>query len=315
MPWYFWVMIAGIALCIVSVGAAFYCYRRIFYSPKRKPLGEDEYEIPEGEIYEPYRAQMIEWIKAVRAMPHEEIFVISVDGLTLHGRYYECKAGAPVELLFHGYRGCGERDLCGGVERCFALDRNALIIDQRASGESEGKVITFGIKERLDCLKWIEFAIERFGKDVKIILTGISMGAATVLMATGEKLPDNVICMLADCGYTSPKAIIKKVVRDMKLPTWLVYPFVRLGARLFGRFNLEEASPLEAMKKSTVPVIFVHGETDDFVPCDMSRENFEACVSVKRIVTIPNAGHGLAYPADKEKYLQALREFEKEYNP
>jgi len=135
------------------------------------------------------------------------------------------------------------------------------------------------------------------------------MGAATVLMAAGTELPPNVIGVLADCGYDSPKSIIKTVIRQMGLPAELAYPFVKLGARIYGHFNLEETSPVEAVKNCKLPVIFFHGEADDYVPCEMSRENFESCASKKRLVTIPGAGHGLSYPAAPEVYLQALREF------
>ena len=299
-----------IALC---VGTAYYCYKRVFYAPKRKPRGENECEIPDGDVYEVYREQIVAWIKQVRSMPRESVEITSFDGLKLRGKYYEYQAGAPVELLFNGYRGYGERDLSGGVERCFALGRNVIIIDQRSCGESEGNTTTFGIKERLDCLKWIEFAIERFGKDVKIIIGGVSMGGATVLMAAGETLPENVVCVMSDCGYSSSKEIIKKVVKDMKLPVGLVYPFIKLGARWFGKFDLDETSPLESVQRARVPVIFIHGDYDDFVPWEMSKKLYEACASKKRFVTIEGAGHGLAYPANKKKYVDELREFEKEW--
>ena len=95
----------------------------------------------------------------------------------------------------------------------------------------------------------------------------------------------------------------------MHLPVWLCYFFVRLGARLFGRFDPEEFSPEAAMKSCTVPVIFFHGESDGFVPCYMSKINFDACPCKKKLVTIPEADHGLSYPADSEKYLQSLRDF------
>ena len=136
------------------------------------------------------------------------------------------------------------------------------------------------------------------------------MGASTVLMASTYELPENVVGVLADCGYTSAREIIKKVIREMKLPADLLYPFVKLGARIFGHFDLDEHSPIEAMKKCKLPVILLHGDADDFVPYSMSLENFEACTSEKkRMVTIAGAGHGLAFPADKEKYLTALHEF------
>ena len=308
--WIIPIVLAGIAVLIL-IGALI-CFFMAFYSPKRKPLEKDEYAIPNGSIYEPYRDEMVGWMKENRARPREMFSIKSFDGLTLRGIYYEYEKGAPIELMFHGYRGTSERDLCGGVRRCFALGRSALMIDQRASGESEGNVISFGINEHKDCLRWVDFAISHFGKDCKLMLTGISMGAATVLMAAGHSLPENVIGVLADCGYSSPKAIIKKVIRDMKLPADLLYPLVKLGARLYGGFDLEETSAEEAMKTCSVPVIFVHGDADDFVPYQMSKDMYEICTSKKKLITVEGVGHGLAYPADKEGYIEAVRSFKDE---
>lgn len=306
MHWFF--IITGALLFLVLL-TSYICYRMAFYAPKTSPENEEEYPIPPGEIYAPYRMQMIDWIRQVRALPHEDMEVKSFDGLTLRGKYYEFAPGAPIELMFHGYRGRADRDLCGGVQRCFALGRSALIVDQRCCGASEGKTITFGIQERKDCLVWLEHMNKRFGTDTKIILTGISMGAATVLMAGGEDLPGNVVGILADCGYTSAKEIIQEVIRQMKLPPRLLYPFVRLGARLYGHFRLEETSPIEAVQRCRVPVIFFHGGDDDFVPSAMSEENYAACASRKSIHIIPGAGHGLSYPKAPQAYLDALADF------
>ena len=140
------------------------------------------------------------------------------------------------------------------------------------------------------------------------------MGAATVMMAAGEKLPQNVVCVLADCGYSSAEEIIKKVIDEMHLPSKVLYPFVKLGARLFGGFNLDEDSPMEAMKRTEIPVIFIHGDNDDFVPHAMSVECFNATRAPKKLVTIEGAGHGLAFPQNPEKYVESLREFETEAN-
>ena len=120
--------------------------------------------------------------------------------------------------MIHGYRGNAEQDMNGGVMRAFRLGRNALLIDQRGSGASEGNAITFGVKESQDCLAWVEFLRQKFGPDVKTILTGISMGAATVMIAAGKELPDNVIGVLADCGYTSAREIMYEVIKQMGLP-------------------------------------------------------------------------------------------------
>lgn len=303
-------IVLGLIIFIVMLTllTSYICFRMAFYAPKPKGPKE-EYPTPEGEIYEPFRELMISWIKETRALPSEDYSITSFDGLTLRGRYFEYAPGAPIELMLHGYRGESERDLCGGVQRCFELKRSALIVDQRSCGRSDGNVITFGIKEHKDCLAWVDFMVKRFGPDVKIILTGISMGASTVLMAAANPLPPNVVGVLADCGFTSAQDIIKNTIRQMKLPVAPLYPFVKLGAKIFGNFDLEETSAYEAVQSFTLPTIFFHGEADSYVPCSMSQQNYEACKSRKRILTVADAGHGLSYPVAPEAYLNALREF------
>ncbi len=313
MKYLVFLLSAAVVILLLTLVIAYICFYIAFYVPRKKSTASDEIRIPEGKIYEPYREQMITWIKAARALPHEDVSITSFDGLKLWGKYYEYAPGAPIELMFHGYRGSAERDLSGGVQRCFSLGRSVLLVDQRTSSKSEGKIISFGINESRDCLSWIDFIIEHYGKDVKIILTGISMGAATVMMAAGKELPDNVIGVLADCGYSSPEAIIKKTIREMKLPPALLYPFVKLGARIYGHFDLEETSPVEAMKRCRLPIIFIHGEDDDFVPCDMSREVYNTCQSPKVLLTVPGAGHGLGYIVDLEGYLKAVADFSTKY--
>ena len=306
----FWILlIAMAAVAALVLAVAYICFYIAFYVPEKNKQPKAEFELPEGKIYEQYADAMIGWMKEVRAIPCQEMEITTFDGLKLRGKYYECDPNAPIELMFHGYRGAAERDLCGGVQRCFKLGRNALLVDQRGSRGSEGNVITFGVKEHKDCLCWVEHMIRHFGPDVKIILTGISMGATTVLMAAGEELPANVIGVLADCGFTSARDIICKVIRQMGLPDKLAYPFVRLGAKLFGGFNLEESDATQALKKCKLPVIFYHGTTDDYVPMEMSQKNYDACASTKKLVCIPGAGHGLSYLIDPPGYLSTLRDF------
>ena len=302
-----WILL--IVLILAVLGISRWCFRIAFYAPRKQTHPEDYIDLPEGAIYEPFHADMARWIREARAMPQEKMTVTSFDGLTLTGKYYEFAPGAPIELMFHGYRGGAERDLSGGVQRCFRLGHSALIVDQRCSGGSDGHVITFGINEHKDCLVWLDHAIKRFGPDVRIILTGLSMGASTVMMAAGTDLPENVVGILADCGYTSPKDIILLAIKNMGLPPKISYPFVKLAARIYGHFDLEETSPVEALKQARVPVIFFHGEDDDFVPCYMSEENYSACASRKKLVTVPGAGHGLSYPVAPDAYIDAVREF------
>ena len=302
-------LLTALAIAAAVVLIALACYRKAFYNPKPKHTDPERIDIPEGEIYEPFRQQMVDWVRWTRSLPCEKVEITSHDGLTLRGKFYEYAPGAPMELMFHGYRGNAERDLSGGVARCFALGRSVLMVDQRSCGESDGKTITFGIYEHLDCLRWVDFAVRHFGDDCKIILTGISMGASTVLMAAGKPLPKNVIGVLADCGFTSAREIMTQVIRQMCLPPKLAYPFVKLGARLYGGFDLDQFSALEAARNIQVPVILFHGEADDFVPCRLSQALYDACTSRKKLVTVPGAGHGLAFPVDEKAYLDALGEF------
>lgn len=299
------VLIFGLLCALFSFGLFYF----VFYVFPRKKEADETIDLPKGKIYDVYWEQMRNWIWEKRRFPHEDFYIRSFDGLKLHAEYFELAQGAPIELMFHGYRGSAERDMSGGVQRSFQVGHSVLLIDQRCSGMSDGNVITFGIREHRDCLDWINFTVEHFGPDVKIILTGISMGAATVLMAAGRTLPPNVVGVLADCGYNSPRDVIIHVAQSMHFPSSFLYPFVKMGAKIFGHFDLEAYSPEEALRNCTVPVIFFHGEDDDYVPSYMSKRNYDICPSRKKLVLIPGAGHGLSFPVSPEKYIREVKNF------
>lgn len=294
-----------IFLLIAFFIVTYICFRLAFYVPnkrKNKPL-------PVGGKYENYLDDINRWAKETEQLSYRDVYIKSFDGLILHGKFYEYKKGAPIEIMFHGYRGTVERDLCGGIQRCFELRRSALLVDHRASGKSQGNVITFGIKERYDCVRWAEFVLNEFGKDVKVLITGISMGAATVLMASSMTLPENVEGVIADCGYSSIKDIIKLTVKKMKLSPAFFYPFIKLGAIIYGGFNPDEYSPKQAMQNAKLPVLFIHGGDDDFVPTYMSEINYDACSQKKKLVIIDGASHGMSFPVQQNTYVSAIEEF------
>lgn len=304
-----WLPIAIVAfLAAVIFLVAYFCYRQAFFSDRKRVI--DGFSMPPGKEYQKYYPLMKKWYDQTRAIPHEDVYITSFDGLKLHAKYYEYAPGATVEIMFHGYKGNADSDLCGGIKRCFEIGRSILLVDQRASGRSEGKVISFGINERMDCQSWANYAAQRFGSAVNLILTGISMGAATVIMASELPMPKSVIGVIADCSYSSPEEIIKKTISEMRLPPKLAFPFVKLGAKIFGRFNLMQASPIKAVKNSKLPIIFFHGSADDFVPCCMSERLYAECVSPKRLVIVEGAGHGLSFPVDMKEYLFQLKDFE-----
>lgn len=244
-------------------------------------------------------------VAALRAMEWEDMYITSFDGLKLHAYYHQGKADAPIGIFFHGYRSVPFLDGSGGGEICREKDYSMLLVDQRGLGKSEGHVITMGVKEMRDCVDWVNYAVDRFGEDVKLMLLGVSMGAATVVMASGLGLPSNVRCILADCGFSSPRAILRSVIKDMKLPEELSYFLVRLGGRLFGGFDTEAASAVELTKQSKTPTLFIHGEKDTFVPTYMSKEMYDACGADKKLVIIERAIHGMSYYVDNPAYREA----------
>ena len=290
--------------------AAYICYRIAFWAPTRV-LDEDvQIHLPEGEQYIKVRKGIEKCVSDMLARPFEPVTIVTFDGQKLYGRYYHVADGAPLQIQFHGYKSSAVLDFCGGSLYAGKIGHNALVVDQRSHGKSEGKSITFGVLERRDVLCWIDYARSRFGTDVQILLAGLSMGAATVLMATDQPLPPNVKGVIADCPYSSPSAIIKTVCRrDMHLPAGLMYPFIKLGARLFAGFDLEESSAVTAVANTPVPILLIHGTGDKFVPCAMSQDIKKANPDMITLVTIPEAGHGLCYMTEPAIYENAMQDF------
>ncbi len=300
----------GIAAGGVAAGGmlgALYAYKRACYSPNRGR--DDVYILPKGEQYLQHVGALKQFIDALRELPFEPVTIEATDGKLLYGRYYHVRWGAPVQIQFHGYRGSAYRDLCGGAQLALKMGHNVLLVDQRAHGKSAGRTITFGVKERLDCQSWCRYARRRFGPRTPLILMGVSMGAATVLMASELPLPRSVKAIIADCPYSSPKEIIGKVAMGMGMPGRPSTAACALGARLYGGFRLDSASPVEAVKKAKIPILLLHGEDDRFVPCRMSRVIFDACASEKRLETFPGAAHGMCYLSDPKRYEAVIADF------
>ena len=293
------------AVASILLMGGYYTYRIAFYSPKK---GRDKISTFASHKYDPYRKEINRLFCQLSDRPYEEVSIVSFDGLTLFGRYYHVKDGAPLDIGFHGYRSSALTDFAGGSELSFSMGHNLLLIDERAHGRSEGRTITFGIQERWDADSWVRYAVERFGADTEIILYGVSMGAATVLMAAGLDLPENVKGIIADCPYSSPKDIIRKVAKDMHMPDRLSWPFVKIGGRVYGGFDVDETDAARAVKQAKVPILIIHGESDSFVPCEMSDIVSENPALITRC-TFPGADHGFSYLVDTPRYRKIVTEF------
>ena len=298
--------IAAAVLILLFLIACYLVYKLAFYNDLPQ---DDPYRIPEIDQYQVHAQAIHEAIRQMEETPYERVVIKSFDGLNLSGRYYHMTENAPLQIQMHGYRGNPLRDLCGGFALARKMGQNVLVVDQRGHGLSGGHVITFGVKERMDCLSWIEYSNQRFGEDTPIILTGVSMGAATVLMALDRKLPSNVSGVIGDCPFSCPVDIIRKVCADMKLSRFPVRFFASAAALLFGHFNLSESSAEEAVKNSGIPILLIHGNEDRFVPCEMSRKIREANPEMVTIELFPGAGHGLSCMVDPERYETLVKEF------
>ena len=245
------------------------------------------------------------------ARPSENVYITSRDGLKLRARLYMQDENAPFVLAMHGYRSTPMLDFSGGAPLMMRLGFNVLMPDQRACGESEGRVISFGYNESIDTLDWIKFIKDRWGEDRKTVLIGVSLGASTVIMAAGRGLPKNVKGVIADCPYSSAKRIIMKVMRDRRVPAHFVYPFLRIATKILGGFDPDKIEVSAYAKNIKVPLMLIHGEGDGFVPTHMSREISDATPGAE-LHTFPEAAHAMSYIKDVERYEKITSEFLKD---
>lgn len=243
------------------------------------------------------------------ARPWEDVFTESYDGLRLHGRYLAQKDPRGTLLLVHGFHSSGWADFSCVLRSYFELGFDLLVIDQRAHLQSGGQYLTMGIRERYDVRTWCLWLLERFGEGRRVVLDGLSMGATTVLLAAGLDLPKNVCGVIADCGFTSPRDIFLAVMKDRyHIPTCFLWG-AGLCCRVMAGFSMDEASTVDALRHCTLPLLLVHGEADDFVPCSMTRAVYEAAGCEKTLLTVPGAGHGMSFLVEHDRLYAALVDF------
>ncbi len=301
------VFVTLFAILLILLAICFITYRITFYNKHKSDF--DPYHSVNKDPPPPFADVSRALIDRLIGEVCEEVTITARDGKPLFGRYYHRRDGAPIDIMLHGYKSGALHDFPGGAIETLSSGHNVLLVDQRGHGGSHGRTISFGIKERLDCVDWANYAVERFGNDVEITLVGISMGAATVIMASELELPPQVCGIIADCPYSSPEEIIKKTAGEMGFPPRLVFPFIRLGGIIFGGFDVCERTPLEAAKGATLPLLLIHGLEDGFVPSDMSRELAKAYGGRVTLELFEEAGHGTSYLYNTEKYRAALEKF------
>ena len=247
-----------------------------------------------------------QWLQRHEA---QGVSIVSSDGLRLHGLWVPAENSIGTVLLVHGYRSTYLLDFGPAFARYHEMGFNLLIPEQRAHGESQGKLITFGIKESDDMLQWCNYHNEHLS-DCEIVLSGLSMGASTVIYMLGRDLPSNVRGIIADCGFTSPKAILQSVFcKTTHLPAEPSLLVVDLLTRLFAGFSISQFDSQKILQQASIPILLIHGMQDGFVPREMSQLAFNACISDKDILLVDGADHGESFLVEPERYVFKVKYF------
>lgn len=279
-----------------------------------RPKGTSEAiieEFADAEKMKEYEAKMApvgEWAKE---QTYEDVYIQSRDGLKLHAFYLA--AGEPSDkcVIFHHGFTSKAMDNMTHAKYFHEMGYEVMLLDLRAHGQSEGKYVGYGVLDRYDTEEWLKWCIGRFGTDMKYVLHGTSMGATTVIMALGlPYVQEHVKAVIADCAFTSAKEIFAHVMKkDYHVPA---FPFMEIGevySQLLAGYKFSDYSTLEALKDNKVPVLFIHGGKDKFVPTWMSNKNYEAATSKKRLLIVEEGGHGSSLFEDQETYERTEKEF------
>lgn len=312
-----WVAIGLVVFVVLALIAVAILLYILVYARKMPSYGKfvfgDNLESDMSDPVEQVRVRLAkETEEYVESMEYDTMHTMSFDGLKLFAKLLK---GDPqskrVVIVVHGYRGLATMDFGGMIQFYHNKGYHVLMPDNRAHRNSEGKWLGFGWLDRRDVITWSKKLIRMFGPETEIILSGVSMGGATVMMASGEEdLPKQVKLIIEDCGYSSTVAQFEsafpKQFYFLRKP---VLFFCNLISLLLNHYSLYKASSVKQIEKCTVPMLFFHGEKDTFVPTEMVYDNFDACNTFKKLRIIPNAGHAQGYDADPAGYEATVEAF------
>lgn len=300
---------AGIGAGAIAAGGFLRAVRRQDRTPQQwdRRLHEGKWA-----DWEPNMRSAMAWYQA---QEKEEVFLTSRDGLRLRGAYLEAPEAKGCVLLFHGFRSCGEFDFSLVLPMFYENGYSTLLVDQRSHNRSQGRYIGYGILERYDCQRWAWFLHNKLEGRLPIFLEGLSMGASTVMMASDLPMPPSVRGIIADCGFNSAWDEIGHCIRQWYHvpPAPLLY-LTDLACQAVAGYSLKETTAANALSHSKLPILFVHGTGDDFVPASMTEENYMAAAGKKRRVLVDKAGHGLSYLMAEEQCREALLRFLRDYS-
>ena len=304
MQWYWIVLIVFGAACLVLLGFSYILFYFAF-GANRKTVAKSFREREQNPA--PLVRMRFATKAYMDALENERLTLIASDGTKLSARFFPNGGTNRVAVILHGWHSMPWWDFGKAFDIVYDAGYAVLAVSQRAQGDSEGKYMTYGAKESEDLLGWLRILIDRFKGDLKIAIMGVSMGGASVLCATGKPLPKQVKCAVSDCAFTSAKDQFKAATNGK-------YPIARLLAqpiaRVFARMRYRDAAPIEAVKRSQTPTLFVHGGADAFVPLSMLHRLYEACAAPEKAIWIsPGAIHAEAAMTNPDEYAANVLPF------
>jgi hypothetical protein len=307
-----WMKIVGgllVFLFIIDLGAGVFFYKLAIERGQKDFLsGNADLEVS-AETMDVFTEG--DWRTWADEQPFEYWEMTSFDGLTLQGYFLEAEEPTNKTVVFaHGYLGRARDMALFGEYYYEELGFNVFTADSRGHGLSEGDYYGFGWHDRIDYVNWIDKIVEELGEDTEIVLHGLSMGAATVLMTLGEELPDNVKLAVSDSAYTSVYELFDyQLGRMFRLPSFPVLPTTGMVTDMRAGYSFKEASALDQVQDAEVPILYIHGGADTFVPTEMTETLYENTETDSELFIVPGANHGESIVLDREGYLNTMNSF------
>jgi len=301
-----WIIIGSILVLLLCLLFLFewYVYKRVFYSPHKGQ--NSEYNAVRDIHAEDLKERATKLVNELMDIPSEDLYTTSYDKLKLHAYLYKSEGSKEFVVFFHGFRRTARRSFAGRAMDCLKEHKNVILVDHRAHGLSEGHELTFGKKEQHDVVSWVNFIQEKFGKDSKITLVGVSMGATAVLGAS-DKI-DESIKIIADSPYVSIRDVIKTTMAIIKMNPKVIYPIVALASILYCHSTLEH-DVSNNVRKSNNRILIIHGTQDNLVPYKDTQELSLLNKNHVKYELFEGVGHGLAYLRETEKYKKVFFDF------
>lgn len=313
-PW----AIAVICIAAVAVLLAAYalgCYIGFYFIIVKPPVVSADKPNPlMGDDFVGFVKKTREDAFIMKKLPREPVEVVTRDGLTLRGEFYRAAEPSDITIVcLHGYNSNAYGDYSTRGLSYLHSGYNVLLANHRHHGKSDGKYIGFGVLDRHDVLKWVE-AAAKLVPGGKIFISGVSMGGATAMQCSCLALTPDVKGIIEDCGYTTVRAEVEYLAKKMfGFVPKLTIKFIEFYMRKIAGYGMSEADSREAVKHSKVPILFIHGTEDEFVPTFMGNECYEACTAPKELVLIEGAGHAQSYFKDAAKCAEAVDAFISRY--